>query len=116
MLLLGQGTAIVKMTPQELGSPTLDLHKTMAVNSQSQIKQELLDELLDSGEGTVIFSYVPNGEPTRLLWTETVLVKNSRSPNKSYDCRQGACRERCQGWETWEGGCDSTQNAFHVQV
>lgn len=94
MLPLGQGTAIVKMTPQELGSPTLDLHKTTPVNSQSQIEKELLDELLYSGEGTVIFSYVPNGEPTRLLWTGTVLVKNSVSPNKSSDCRKGACRER----------------------
>lgn len=94
MLPLGQDTAIVKRTPQQLGSPTPDLHKTEPVNSQSQIKEELPDELSDSGEGTVISSYEPNGEPTRLLWTETALVKNSGSPNKSHDCRKGVCRKR----------------------
>lgn len=53
------------MTPEELGSRTLDLLKTETVNSQSQTKVEFLDELLDSREGTVIiFSYVPDSEPT----------------------------------------------------
>lgn len=52
------------MTSEELGSRTLDLLKTETVNSQSQTKVEFLDELLDSREGTVIFSYVPDSEPT----------------------------------------------------
>lgn len=83
------------MTPEELGSPTLDLLKTETVNSQWQTKEELLDELLDSREGTVIiFSYVPNGEHTGSYGQKQFWLKTVGHKTKAMTVGKVPCRER----------------------